>query len=389
MTRSHGNPLYTILCGIALVPVLVKIIRRSQIDSVRPQPGKLSLQVQLPRVLDAGGSGNDEGEQQLPFVERQRSSLSGDDPPVMVKINARFVVSYSGVDEIRDATLNIVPPMGVTVDPPSALLPPIRGTGGGGSATDPFVVPVVFQAERGSGRVPSTSQGHASIMYSRPSPVVDMGTELMSARCDFYLPLTLFISMVDHDAVKDAAHGFTFSINKASVGLFTLFEDLMSPLESRRDRHSNCSQITIGKAVGGDERTVGRQDIINGDKDEASGGALFVFRYWAIDVNAGDSEDVSVASSKNSGLYRIQSASFAALCLVATELVRRLRAHFGEMNGEHHDARSREEEVKIGRNVGEKATVTSHSVTPLPILRDDEVYTHAGDEPASMNRMSE
>lgn len=57
------------------------------------------------------------------------------------------------------------------------------------------------------------------------------------------------------------------------------------------------------------------------------------FRYWAHDDDAplGENpQDVSIAVSKNSGKYRVRSASLAALGVVSADLLRRLKGYFGD-----------------------------------------------------------
>ncbi|CAN0525225.1 unnamed protein product, partial [Scytosiphon promiscuus] len=154
-----------------------------------------------------------------------------------VKLTVRFVITYSGAGEIRDATLNMSLPPGVSAEPSSALLPPLQGTGSGGGGGDstsnglgekgaenePLVVPVLITAERGMGFLPSSLVGKASVVYSR-SGTSDGASEPMSARCDVRLPLALVARVVE--TTKSGAHKFTFSTNQPPVPLSTLFEDM-------------------------------------------------------------------------------------------------------------------------------------------------------------------
>lgn len=70
---------------------------------------------------------------------------------------------------------------------------------------------------------------------------------------------------------------------------------------------------------------------IHSDKDTTA--SSLSFRYWgdAITIPEGQNQqDVRVTVSKTSGKYQLQSESFAALSVIATELVRRLGEYFGD-----------------------------------------------------------
>lgn len=364
-----------------LVPT--QVIRRSQTDSARPPAGKLVLQAQVPRFLD------DPREQQMRQQRRvhdkgrtgdmyddatRRRSLEGGLQPLPllatatskgrqqqqraddISITARFVVTYSGPGELRDATLNIAPPPGFSAEPSSALLPPIRGTGngggggGGGSENEPQVIAVVLKAERRTGRLPSTLVGHASVVYTRQGVSGDGRSEPMSARCDLRVPLAMAGRVVEPVARKSggSVHKFTLTTSRPAVRLSSLFEDMAMP-----------PHTTTGGGVGGSPSPETRAPLSFDDsKADGAGGSpaghaasgggggapvssisdestAFSLRYWAVGPDAeGENQDVSVAVSKNSGRYRIQSESLPALCVIAMEVVRRLREHFGEPGAE-------------------------------------------------------
>lgn len=334
-----------------------KVIRRSQTGSARPPAGKLSLQAQIPRFVDdakqqkqqprqeyGGGLAGDEESQEAP----QSAPKGGGSQQLSssVKLTVRFVITYSGADEIRDATLNISLPPGVSAEPSSALLPPLRGTGGGGGGggstrngldergadNQPLVVAVLLTAERGTGFLPSSLVGKASVVYTR-SGASDGGSEPMSARCDLRLPLALVARVVE--TTKSGVHKFTFSTNQTPVPLSALFEDMSSagadggssPDYSWGEGiHSNGAgggPAGVEKSGGGGAiGASGTMDLIPIDSTALS------LRYWTVGPDA--SKDVSVAVSKNSGRYRVQSESLPAACLIATEVVRRLKDYFGE-----------------------------------------------------------
>eukprot|EP00752_Nemacystus_decipiens_P002953 g2744.t1 len=384
---------------------LLQVIRRSQTDSARPPAGKLILQVQVPRFLDdpreqqlrhqrrvdgEGRTGNlhddatrlgsfDGALQPLPLLasatakwkQHQHQHQDAGD----VSITARFVVTYSGPGELRDATLNVCPPRGFSAEPSSALLPPIRGTGngvgvggsvggasdggggcggvgdGGGGENEPQVIAVVLKAERGTGRLPSTLVGHASVVYTRQGTSGDGRSEPMSARCDLRVPLAMAGRVVEPCARKGggsgSVHKFTFTTSRPAVRLSSLFEDMaMSPRNTTAGRGAGASLSsgTRGPSSFDDSKsdgTVGSGGPPAGYGDSGGGGApvssisdestAFSLRYWAVAPGAqGGSQDVSVAVSKNSGRYRVQSESLPALSVIATEVVRRLREYFGE-----------------------------------------------------------
>eukprot|EP00903_Cladosiphon_okamuranus_P007654 g7422.t1 len=375
---------------------LLQVIRRSQTDSTRPPAGKVVLQVQVPRFLDgpreqqaeqqrwthgegqAGNLYNDptrEGSfegalQPLPLLvaaaakaKQQQQQHAGE-----VSITVRFVVTYSGPGELRDAMLNICPPPGFSADPSSALLPPIRGKGGngggaGGSGGDgdggdggggggggekyPQVIAVVLKAERGTGRLPSTLVGHASVVYTRQGASGDGRSEPMSARCDLRIPLAMAGRVVEQTARKGgggSAHKFTFTTSRPAVRLSSLFEDMAmlprstagggatvdSPASATRGSLSfDASKADgAGGAPAGQGGNGGGGAPVSSISDEST---AFSLRYWAAGPDAEDGrQDVSVAVSKNSGRYRVQSESLPAVCVIATEVVRRLREYFGD-----------------------------------------------------------
>ena len=372
-------------------PVVVsshQVIRRSQTDSARPPAGKLVLKVQVPRLLD------DSREQQL----RQQRGVDGEGQagslyhdatrrgsfegalqplPLLatatakgkllqrqhagdVSVTARFVVTYSGPGELRDATLNISPPPGFSAEPSSALLPPIRGTGNGGGAgasgggggggsgqSEPQVIAVVLKAERGTGRLPSTLVGHASVVYTRQGTSGDGRSEPMSARCDLRIPLAMAGRVVEPSTRKGgggSVHKFTFTTSRSAVRLSSLFEDMAmsphttaggagtAPSSATRAPSSFDDSKSGGAGAGGGPAGYGESGVggapVSSISDEST---AFSLRYWAVAPDAqGGSQDVSVAVSKNSGRYRVQSESLPALCVIATEVVRRLREYFGE-----------------------------------------------------------
>lgn len=397
--------------------ILAQVIRRSQADSARPPAGKLTLQVQVPRFTGDEKAQQQHGKiRRQDSNARTGSSYDDDDdarqasfegtlqplPPLVrdqqkqqqhvdeISVTASFVVTYSGQGEIRDATLNISAPPGFSADPPSVALPPVRGKGnaagteagegrGGGEgsgdgAIEPLVVPVVLSTERGTVRIPSTLIGQASVVYSRRDSGGDGRSQPMSARCELRLPLTLAGRLVEPTARKGGnTHKFTFNTSRPAVRLTTLFEDMTASLQAGGwSGASNEGSLSSSTARGGSLLT---QDC----KSNGAGGAPAVgvadgggtasisgigadsttisLRYWAAgaDTEVG-SQDVSVAVSKNSGRYRVQSESLPALCVVAAEVVRRLKEYFGEsVEGRDRSNHGRfvGDEGKTGQDEGE------------------------------------
>lgn len=341
-----------------------KVIRRSQTGSARPPAGKLTLQVQVPRFVDdarpqkhqpprqeyRGGLAYDGDSQE----SAQFAPKGGGQQPGPVKLTVRFVVTYSGAGEIRDATLNMSLPPGVSAEPSSALLPPLRGTGSrggraggstsngldeGGGENEPLVVTVLLTVERGAGFLPSSLVGKASVVYTRSgSEASGDGSEPMSARCDVRLPLALVARVVE--TTKSGAHKFTFSTNQPPVPLSALFEDMSSAgadggSSSQSSDHAWGEGGLHSNGAGGEPAGLGRgggggalgetgaMDLIAIDSTALS------LRYWTVGPDEKSAKDVSVAVSKNSGRYRVQSESLPAACLIATEVVRRLKYYFG------------------------------------------------------------
>lgn len=278
----------------------------------------------------------------------QPAPKSGCHQSVPAKLTVRFVITYSGASEIRDATLNMSLPPGISAEPSSTLLPPLRGTGSGGGGrdskpsglderggeNDPLVVAVLLKAERGAGFLPSSLAGQASVVYTR-SGASGGGSEPMSARFELRLPLSLFARVVE--TTKSGAHKFTFSTNQPPVPLSSLFEDMSLTevdAESSSDRY--WREEIRSQEVGGGPAGVGRGG--SGGAMDATGATDLTFtdntsmslRYWTVGPDAKATKDVSVTVSKNSGRYRVQSESLPAACLIATEVVRRLKEFFGE-----------------------------------------------------------
>lgn len=306
----------------------------------------------------------------------------------VVSVTVRFVVEYSGPGEVRDATLNIVPPPGFSAEPSSVLLPPVRGSngvgsrdagrgsgGGGGSGNEPIVVAVVLSAERGTQQLPSTLTGEASVVYTRQGTAGDGRCEPMSARCALLLPLALAGKVVEPVPRKGDgnAHKFTFSTTRPAVPLSTLFEDMAtssSPRDDGGDSASSSPPANRGARSLEDSKSNGAGGGTPAASFGDSGGeasvscsigkesTTFSLRYWAVGAgNEGGGQDVSVTVSKNSGRYRVQSESLPAVCVMATEFVRRLREYFGDPAGgrnrgsEEHPAA---DEGKTGPPTGKK-----------------------------------
>lgn len=312
--------------------------------------------------------------------------MEGADP---VALTARFVVTYSGAAELNDATLNISPPPGFSAYPSSVILPPVQGTGNGsgngghgggaggeGSPTDPLVIPVMFRAECGTGCIPPTLLGDASVVYTRPG-TADGGNDPMSTRCDVQLPLAMAARIVDVSAAKGGAHKFTFNTNEPPLRLNELFEDMVSQHATGDAAVSDArlGGLVVTSGAGGGPAGAGSsgedggrrfricdgggEDLVSSSCGGGGDSATLSFQYWADDGGQdGESQNVSVAASKNSGRYRIQSGSFAALCVMATELVRRLKEHFGEASPGGRNKKSAKratgDEEKLGRDAGER-----------------------------------
>ncbi|CAM9678200.1 unnamed protein product [Ectocarpus sp. 8 AP-2014] len=398
---------------------LLQIIRRSQTDSARPPAGKLTLHAQVPRFLDdarrqgkqqqqSRRDGNGRAAGGLYDEDARRGSYDGSLrslPPLsvaaaeghqekrhqagVVSVTVSFVVTYSGPGEVRDATLNIVPPPGFFAEPSSVLLPPVCGSngggsrdagrggggGGGGSGNDPIVVAIVLSAERGTQRLPSTLAGEASVVYTRQGTGGDGRCEPMSARCALLLPLALAGKVVEPVPRKGDgnAHKFTFSTTRPAVPLSTLFEDMATSSSPRGDvgdgaspspptnRGANSLEDSKSNGAGGGTPAAsfgdsGGEALVPCSIGKES--TAFSLRYWAVGAGAeGGGQDVSVTVSKNSGRYRIQSESLPAVCVMATEVVRRLREYFGDPAGgrnrgsEEHPAA---DEGKTSPRTGEK-----------------------------------
>lgn len=272
-------------------------------------------------------------------LEDPKRSPPNDNHLASIHLAVRFIVTYSGEGEVRDATLNVSPPPGILVEPSRLLLPPIKGRANEGlNRNGPVVVDVVFMTERGTECLPSSLVGQASVVYTRGGDDVEeinTAEETLSARCDVQLPLAMFARLVE--TAKGGEHKFTFSTNQPAVSLPTLFKDMIAPRS-----FSGPSTRTLGDfklegsvASGGGEASSG----------DCGGIALseptsLTFRYWAVSSEAGANRDASVSVSKNSGKYRVQGECFPALCVLAVELVRRIREHFGDRDhGEDSIAR--------------------------------------------------
>lgn len=251
----------------------------------------------------------------LPLVDNRTSSsghagLDGRDGPAAITV--RFVVTYSGAGELQDATLNISPPSGFTADPSSVLLPPVRRTGSGDfhdslrgrSPVDPCLASVVFRAECGAGRLPSTLLGHASVIYTRQSCLGGGGTatisnnpegngdrtenRTMSARCDVRLPLAMAARQVavsynkkhnkadrSGDGTTSArdggAHKFTLVTSEPAVSLACLFEDML--LSQHQPRHIDGG-FDAGEWVSSEGRGLGGGSAARGPFCEDGGGRI-------------------------------------------------------------------------------------------------------------------
>lgn len=380
-----------------------KVIRRSQTGSARPPAGKLTLQVQIPRFVDdarpqkkqprqeyGGGLAYDEDSQEAP-----QPALKGGDGGQQLsssaKLTVRFIVNYSGAGEIRDATLNMSLPPGVSAEPPSALLPPLRGTGGGGGGrgitsnglgergaeNEPLVVAVLLTVERGTGFLPSSLAGKASVVYTRLGAASDGGSEPMSARCDLLLPLALVARVVE--TTKSGTHKFTFNTNQPPVPLSILFED-MSPAgadggspsdhtweEGFDSNGAGGEPAGVGRGAGGGALGAsGTLELIANDSTALS------LRYWTVGPDAKTTKDVSVAVSKNSGRYRVQSESLPAAGLIATEVVRRLKDYFGESAERDRNGGSSVNGDKTRQAEGELLSVKAGEAKITP--RHDDVH---------------
>lgn len=288
-----------------------------------------------PSTPDGGALGD-------PIEMAIRSPSSGDVHLGSIKMTTRFIVTYSGEGEVCDATLNVSPPPGILAEPSRLLLPPIKGRAGECLRRDvpvgsgPVVVDVVFMAERGSECLPSSLVGQASVVYTRggdDADGIDATEEALSARCDVQLPFAMCARLVE--TAKGGEHKFTFSTNRPPVSLPTLFEDMIASHRfSRSSTRTSENFKPEGEGSGVSASSVASRggDASGGEREETAlgGGTSFTFRFWAVSSEAGASRDASVSVSKNSGKYRVQGKCFPALCVLAIELLRRLRQHFGD-----------------------------------------------------------
>ncbi|CAM9656587.1 unnamed protein product, partial [Pylaiella littoralis] len=320
---------------------LLQVIRRSQTDPARPPAGKLTLQVQVPRFLD-----DRRAHQQRQQIRQHGDGRTGgfydEDAPRgssegqqadAASVTARFVITYSGPGELRNATLNISPPPGFSAEPSSALLPSIRGTENGGKAergggNEPLVIEIVLRAGRATERLPATLVGQASVVYTRPGTGGDEQSEPMSARCDLRVPLPMAGRVVEPSTRKGGnTLKFTFTTSRPAVMLRVLFEDMAMSTHRADDGGDSTSSMARG------------------------------------------SQDVTVAVSKNSGRYRVQSESLSALCVVASEVVRRLREYFGvsgaERNRASQDCVTVDEETEIPRDGSSHLRIEYTEALPL------------------------
>lgn len=297
-----------------------------------------------------------------------------------VSVTARFVVAYSGPGELRNATLNISPPPGFSAIPSSALLPPVRGTGNGGGGAgggekEPLVVEVVLRADRATGRLPSTLVGQASVVYARPGTGGDERSEPMSVRCDLRVPLSVAGRVVQPSTRKGGnTLKFTFNTSRPAVVLSALFEDMAMPTQKAGGGGDSTPAMYHGSLPLEDSKSNGAGGApAVGFGDGGGGGALmsgirsessaFTLRYWAAGPDAeGASQDVSVAVSKNSGRYRVQSESLPALCVVASEVVRRLREYFGEPSA------GRDRGSQDGKTADERTAIPSEGENIYALL---------------------
>ncbi|CAN0038085.1 unnamed protein product, partial [Discosporangium mesarthrocarpum] len=117
------------------------------------------------------------------------------------------------------------------------------------------------------------------------------------------LPLAIAAWLVP--PVKGAVYKFTLETNRPPLPLPQLFEDMVE------------------------------QPGMTQEAAERGGGSgVLSFWYPGVeDSRTGAPIEASILVSKNAGRYRVQSECFPALCLLASELVRRLKEHFGEGGG--------------------------------------------------------
>lgn len=228
---------------------------------------------------------------------------------------------------------------------------------GDATRVDPVVVTVVLRAERRTGCLPSSLVGQASVVCIGLG-ATDQEREPISARCDVRLPLALVARVVETSKV--GAHKFTLNTNHPPVLLSELFVDMVSSsqasggsLSKRRPLEDDSKAYGVGEGLAGpDEGSDSRNAVVGKSM------AALSLRYWAIDSDATSTQDVTVAVSKNSGRYRVQSESLPAICVIATEVVRRLNEYFGESAGrDRSEARSANEGKS--RNPGQGETLAS------------------------------
>ncbi|EKX44568.1 hypothetical protein GUITHDRAFT_109345 [Guillardia theta CCMP2712] len=220
-------------------------------------------------------------------------SYMGTEPPSQnIQVTVKLFVSYTGQDSLENIKLTVKVPEPFTCNIENKEIPFLEG----GSGT-PRTISLVFGVSS-----PSLPTGtEVSVVAAYQSKSGD--PRIVSS--SFALPLALCGRGIP--PVKDGAYKITLDINQEPPSLLALFEDI--PFQ-------------------------GGSTLPN----------VFSFLYH-------DGTQTTIIVAKNTNRFRIQSAAFASLALLSSELARRLKLHFANA----------EDEFMIGFNddLGEQLNIYS------------------------------
>ena len=193
--------------------------------------------------------------------------------------SAKLFVTYAGQGVLERVTLTVR-----CAAPLRARLATVELNHVRGGARTPLVVPLTFEVDPAlqavDGAPPSSLCATVAASYDAP------GVGPQVARADLTLPLALAAEVVP--PVKAAEYKVTLDTNRPPPPLSELFADV----------------LVASPAAGG------------------AGANVLSFRLAA-------GGEATILVSKNAGRYRVQARSFEALALIADELCRRLKEHFG------------------------------------------------------------
>eukprot|EP00944_MAST-04C_sp_MAST-4C-sp1_P015524 g15524.t1 len=211
----------------------------------------------------------------------KNENLANDANNKIVQVTARIFIAHSGNRQVKNLNVSVSSRYPVLAEKSVIRIRNIKGN------STPLVLPLRFYISKKN--IPSSRSVDIVVTYV-------MGTNAKSVYHQFDLPMALFVAPTAPTKISECK--FTIETNKNSLQASKLFPDLL------------C--------------TPGIPDGV-AQKYATQAANVLSIQYH-------NGEIATVLISKSSGKYRIQGSSFQSLCLLAIEVMSRVRKLYAEIN---------------------------------------------------------